>query len=427
MLFFYLFLSSASSFASECVNNAKGRRGLLATLLKDYDKSLIPTNDSVMVDVELTIQDITSLSEITSSFKVDLWFSQIWSDPRLRYEHLSCKSNMSLDESVVKKLWTPNVCFVNSKKTEVHVSPSANVLLLIFPNGTVWLNYRVRVDGPCRMDLSNFPMDTQSCSLIFESYGYNVAEVQLRWLSFGPVTIADPFAVELPDFRYSNLTYEKNTFQYTAGTWDQLKVTLTFKRLYGYYVLQAYLPTYISVFISWIAFWIDCRALPARITLGVSSLMALTFQFGNVVKNLPRVSYVKAIDLWFFVCVAFIFLAMVELAVVGFIDKLCDVENTRKKIECSKEAFRRFEGSPLVQLKELKSHPAEIITSSPKLSGLENEDNSHLHSFSLLQKRYLNDPQLGNKIDCKCAKLFPILFGIFNIFYWFSYTMRASK
>lgn len=72
-------------------------------------------------------------------------------------------------------------------------------------------------------------------------------------------------------------------------------MTFKFKRRFGWYILQAYVPTYLTIFISWISFCLGANTVAARTMLGVNALLALTFQFGNIMRNLPRVSYVKAL------------------------------------------------------------------------------------------------------------------------------------
>ncbi|PIO68150.1 Neurotransmitter-gated ion-channel ligand binding domain protein [Teladorsagia circumcincta] len=322
------------------------RKHLLQELFSDaYDKNNLPSSNSTEVIVELTVQSITEISEFSSSFKADVWFSQIWRDPRLDFTDRNyCIKNISLAAHKLPQLWSPNVCFVNSKKVEIHASPSQNILLLVFPNGTVWLNFRVSLIGPCKLDLTYFPMDRQSCNLVFESYSYNTAEVRIVWRDWEPVSIPDPNSKNLPDFELIQFIDMTNNF-------------------------QAYMPTYLSVFISWIAFWIDTKALPARITLGVSSLMALTFQFGNIVKNLPRVSYVKALDIWMFGCVGFIFLSLVELAVVGFADKL---DAKRKRYSRSIEhAVMRSDSEQQWLSRLQRTHFTEVVDNrSPLATGV---------------------------------------------------------
>ena len=74
---------------------------------------------------------------------MDIYINEIWLDPSLAFEHLHpCKMNLSLSHEVLSQLWTPNSCFVNSKIASIHDSPFRNIFLMIYPNGTVWVNYR---------------------------------------------------------------------------------------------------------------------------------------------------------------------------------------------------------------------------------------------------------------------------------------------
>ncbi|VDL72586.1 unnamed protein product [Nippostrongylus brasiliensis] len=376
----------------------------------DYSSILnndcIPINDTLrklllQVIVELTVQSITEISEFSSSFKADVWFSQIWRDPRLDFTGRNyCIKNISLAAHKLPQLWSPNVCFVNSKKVEIHSSPSQNILLLVFPNGTVWLNFRVSLIGPCKLDLTYFPMDRQSCNLVFESYSFNTAEVRIVWRDWEPVSIPDPDSKNLPDFELVQFMHRNATLVYTAGLWDQL---------------EAYMPTYLSVFISWIAFWIDTKALPARITLGVSSLMALTFQFGNIVKNLPR-----ALDIWMFGCVGFIFLSLVELAVVGFADKL---DAKRKRYNRTIEnAVMRCNSEQQWLSRLHKANFSEGPDSTGHAQSKRPDEKARRMYVQLENPLHVN----GERIDEISAKLFPLLFTAFNIFYWFYYIGMPS-
>ena len=71
------------------------------------------------------------------------------------------------------------------------------------------------------------------------------------------------------------------------------------------------------------SFWIPPEGTPARVTLGVTSLLTLTTQVEQsdsqltlmlplqsmqTQQTLPPVSYTKAIDVWLATCVVFVFL-----------------------------------------------------------------------------------------------------------------------
>ncbi|KFD72262.1 hypothetical protein M514_01324 [Trichuris suis] len=396
-----------------------------------YNKHKLPKPNGMKVRVDTWIQAITSISESTQDFEVDLYINEMWEDPRLRFDHLNpCKPNMSLDNSLLDKLWTPNTCFVNSKEAFIHQSPFTNIFLMIYNNGSVWTNYRVKLTGPCQMELQRFPMDVQKCSLTFESFNYNVAEVHMVWADINPISILG--ATELPDFTLVDVLATSEETKYPAGYWDELTITFIFKRRYGWYIFQGYIPAYLIIIISWISFYLGTMALPARTMLGVNALIAMTFQFGNIISNLPRVSYIKAIDIWMLSGMTFIFASLLELAVVGHLSHVKMRKQQHAKLEIashrSSPIFWSRKYDPKSKTPQRLPLANDQWNDQNPLGGSLRDVTDLSYSFHELQlKRTVPlwhklipvkqdwDPE---RIDRMSAICFPLIFILFNIFYW---------
>ena len=103
-----------------------------------------------------------------------------------------------------------------------------------------------------------------------------------------------------------------------SGEYSCLKVDLLFKREFSYYLIQIYIPCCMLVIVSWVSFWLDQNAIPARVSLGVTTLLTMATQTSGINASLPPVSYTKAIDVWTGVCLTFVFGALLEFALVNY-------------------------------------------------------------------------------------------------------------
>ena len=84
----------------------------------------------------------------------------------------------------------------------------------------------------------------------------------------------------------------------SAGNFTCISADFRLTREYGYYVAQVYVPSCLIVTLSWVSFWIDLEAIPARVSLGLLTVLTMTTQSTGEKSTLPKVSYVKAIDVW---------------------------------------------------------------------------------------------------------------------------------
>lgn len=102
---------------------------------------------------------------------------------------------------------------------------------------------------------------------------HTVQDLVFIWNMTDPLVVNTE--IELPQQDISSNYTTDCTIEYSTGNFTCLAVVFNLRRRLGYHLFHTYIPSALIVVMSWISFWIKPEAIPARVTLGVTSLLTL--------------------------------------------------------------------------------------------------------------------------------------------------------
>ncbi|XP_060559072.1 glycine receptor subunit alpha-4-like [Ruditapes philippinarum] len=304
------------------------RKTLIEGLFLGYDNRLAPTSPeegATEVTIQIFLTSIDTISESNMDFSLSMFLRQSWVDSRLNFTPIKGMQKLELDTTSISKVWIPDLFMPTEKRASVHHVTVPNKLMHVYPDGKIQYSLRISATIKCNFDLRKFPMDSQHCFVEMESYGYTTETLRFKW---DKKSISSQGDIKIPQFYLNDLTTSQCDKLYYGVGYSCVRFDIYMQRSVGYYVTQVFIPSYLIVFLSWVSFWLDIDAVPARISLGLLTVLTMTTQSAGARNNLPKVSYLKAIDVWMAVCLGFVFLGLVEFAYVNVLSR---VEKRRKK------------------------------------------------------------------------------------------------
>ncbi|CAG9854553.1 unnamed protein product [Phyllotreta striolata] len=460
-------------------NNHQNISTLLDNLLRGYDNSVRPDfgGPPTVVEVDIMVRSMGPISEMDmvlmnqlidfirhlidsfQTYSMDCYFRQSWKDKRLSF-FANSNYTLALSISMLAKIWKPDTYFYNGKQSYLHMISTPNKFVRLHHDGQVLYSSRLTIKAGCPMNLEDFPMDVQKCPLKFGSFGYTKQDLIYRWNTARRVAIADD--MKLSQFDLIATPAGNNTINIFNGEkksveYSMLLVDFHLQRHMGNFLIQVYGPCILLVVLSWVSFWLNREATADRVSLGITTVLTMTFLGLEARTNLPKVPYPTALDFFVFLSFAFIFATIIQFAIVHYFTKYGSGEcyfsfssdsssdeedwahlqpkaskSVAKSVEECSKPNPRFE--EIIQLQDVIASPPRkpsVRRSScyPQTSRRNSAASRRPSCQSEKSfKRKKRSPRFNSvsKIDRASRILFPLLFLAINAFYWYSYLTKSN-
>ncbi|KAJ7306437.1 hypothetical protein JRQ81_009789 [Phrynocephalus forsythii] len=243
----------------------------LDDLMKGYARNFRPGIGGPPVNVALAIEvaSIDHISEVNMEYTMTVFLHQSWRDDRLSYNHTN--ETLGLDSRFVDKLWLPDTFIVNAKSAWFHDVTVENKLIRLQPDGVILYSIR--------LSLSIFISSPPPIPLFIQflsTDGYASEDIVYRW-SENQDQIHGLDKLQLAQFTITNYRFTTEVMNFkSAGQFPRLSLHFHLRRNRGVYIIQSYVPSILLVAMSWVSFWISQSAVPARVSLGITTVLTMT-------------------------------------------------------------------------------------------------------------------------------------------------------
>ena len=134
------------------------------------------------------------------------------------------------------------------------------------------------------MELSSYPMDTQQCPFNLVSYINSDEDIQLLWHKKPYENFKDQLPIS--NFHLQSVTPEEFREVYDVNgkslVYEWLILKFVVRRAILYFVYKVYIPMFLLVVFNIGSYWIPDTALPARMSLIVTTFLSSVFMLQSV-------------------------------------------------------------------------------------------------------------------------------------------------
>lgn len=294
-------LGALGALATAATSNSSvpGASAVLTSLLEAYGSTSIrpglspQANGAVdQVEVQFYIDRFHGINQIGQTWGATGYLRSWWRDPRLAFDPALAggAQQLSLSPKETTQIWNPSLYWEKLIDASAASSPTDayKESLWIYPDGRVFRSQQRAFTLACPLNLERMPFDMQTCHWTLGLYSSMTNEVHLSWRNN---TVAMQ-AWDQPACRSQWVPIalrQRSVVQvYDSGGYSYALVEIDFVRGFPWRMFRQYFITSIALcFLSYIGSWINPAATPARVALGIITILTVVNSFISISSELP--------------------------------------------------------------------------------------------------------------------------------------------